>query len=437
MEVLLMNLYPASLTNIAPKLRSGEMDLIEYVEELCRRVEEIEPHVHALLPEPDRSGRLLREAAALQERFPTPEERPPLYGIPVGIKDLFNVDGLPTQAGSNLPAELFAGPEASIVSALRTAGALILGKTAMDEFAYADPSPTRNPHNLSHTPGGSSSGSAAAVATGLCPLGIGTQTTRSITAPASFCGVVGYKPSFGRLPIDGTVLLSPSLDTVGFLTQDVESMESAASLLINGWKNVHAACQPTLGLPEGKFMSFLLPEAREQFEQQVQVLEQAGYTVKRVEMPWESYIDDLYPQTINMLTHEMAQIHSQWVQKYATTYRQSSLRGIQHGQTITAEQAEAARAGQLTLRQTLDACMTDHGIDLWITPAQAGTAPEGYTQTGWGGMTIPWSYAGLPTLSLPGGEIAGMPLGFQCIARFAADEHLIAWSKKLINYLKN
>ncbi|MGZ4032387.1 MAG: amidase family protein, partial [Tumebacillaceae bacterium] len=176
----IMNLYPASLVETVAKLRSGELDLIDYIEYICHRIEETEPHVRALLPEENRRERLLREATALQERFPTSDERPPLYGVPVGIKDLFNVDGFPTQAGSRLPAELFAGPEASVITTLRAAGALILGKTAMDEFAYADPSPTRNPHNLAHTPGGSSSGSAAAVATGITPLGIGTQTTRSI-----------------------------------------------------------------------------------------------------------------------------------------------------------------------------------------------------------------------------------------------------------------
>jgi Asp-tRNA(Asn)/Glu-tRNA(Gln) amidotransferase A subunit family amidase len=148
----------------------------------------VEPHIRALLPERRRLSRLRTEARQLAERWPDPSTRPPLYGIPVGIKDLFRVDGFPTRAGSQLPARLFAGPEAPVVSALRAAGALVLGKTAMDEFACCEPPPTRNPHHLAHTPGGSSSGSAAAVAAGLCPLALGTQTSRSVIGPAAFCG---------------------------------------------------------------------------------------------------------------------------------------------------------------------------------------------------------------------------------------------------------
>ncbi len=142
--------------------------------------------------------------------------RPPLFGIPIGIKDIFHVNGFSTHAGSRLPPKQLMGEEAKCVSDLKKAGALILGKTVTTEFAYFEPGPTMNPHNPNHTPGGSSSGSAAAVAAGLCPLALGSQTIGSIIRPASFCGVVGYKPSYDRISRDGVIPVSPSLDHIGF-----------------------------------------------------------------------------------------------------------------------------------------------------------------------------------------------------------------------------
>ncbi len=160
---------------------------------------EREPEVRAFLPEEGRFDRLRREAAALEARWPDPERRPPLFGVLAGVKDIFHVDGFETGGGSRLPPEVLRGPEAASVTTLRAAGALILGKAVSTEFAYFAPGPTRNPWNPEHTPGGSSSGSAAAVGAGLAPLALGTQTIGSIIRPAAFCGAVGYKPSYERI----------------------------------------------------------------------------------------------------------------------------------------------------------------------------------------------------------------------------------------------
>ena len=155
------------------------------------RVEAREPSIQALLPEAGRFDRLRREARALADRYRDPSARPPLFGWLFGVKDIFHVDGWPTRAGSRLPESVLVGPEAESVARLKAAGALILGKTVTTEFAYFTPGPTRNPHNLEHTPGGSSSGSAAAVAAGYCPFALGTQTIGSIIRPAAFCGTIG------------------------------------------------------------------------------------------------------------------------------------------------------------------------------------------------------------------------------------------------------
>ena len=167
----------ALLATTVEALKRDETDLIAYVDGMCDRVEKSDTQVEAILPEPDRRERLHAEVQELRDRFPNPNDRPPLYGALVAVKDIIHVSGCVTKAGSRVPPELFEGPEATCVSWLHEAGALILGKSVTTEFAYFEPGPTRNPHNLKHTPGGSSSGSAAAVAAGFCPLALGSQTT--------------------------------------------------------------------------------------------------------------------------------------------------------------------------------------------------------------------------------------------------------------------
>jgi Asp-tRNA(Asn)/Glu-tRNA(Gln) amidotransferase A subunit family amidase len=192
------------------------------------------------LAEPDRRGRLHRAATALAVAYPEPAGRPSLYGALLAVKDIFHVDGFTTRAGATVPPELFAGPEAACVTRLRQAGALVVGKAVTTEFAYFEPGPTRNPHNLAHTPGGSSSGSAAAVAAGLAPLALGTQTIGSVIRPAAFCGIVGFKPSLGRVDPQGLVFFSRTLDQRGLFTQDVAGMALAAAVVCREWRDLPA-----------------------------------------------------------------------------------------------------------------------------------------------------------------------------------------------------
>jgi Asp-tRNA(Asn)/Glu-tRNA(Gln) amidotransferase A subunit family amidase len=169
------------------------------------RINQVETHIRAFVLEDNVNHRIVYEAENLIKKYPHLENRPPLFGIPVGIKDLIHSEGLSTRAGSNLPPEQLTGKEGSFVTRLRSLGALIAGKTVTEEFAYAGPIPTRNPHNINYSPGGSSAGSATSVPAGICPLAIGTQTLRSVIAPASFCGIVGFKPSYGRILLDGVI----------------------------------------------------------------------------------------------------------------------------------------------------------------------------------------------------------------------------------------
>src|SRR3989442_1186049 len=249
------SMFPVSLAETTAAIRTGELDLFTYINQLCNLIDATEPQIQALLPESDRRARLLVEAQALHARFPDPVSRPPLFGIPVGVKDIFRVDGFPTRAGSQLPPELFIGPESDCVRALRLAGALILGKTVTTEFAYFEPGPTRNPRNLDFSPGGSSSGSAAAVAAGFCPLAIGTQTIGSTIRPAAFCGIVGFKSSYGRISMAGGILCSRKLYHVVIFIQDRAGMELFGFLLCRKLPSVWmgmAGGMAFIGVPSGR-----------------------------------------------------------------------------------------------------------------------------------------------------------------------------------------
>lgn len=426
---------PASLAITTDALRKNELDLFTYVDEICKRIDEAEPQLHALLPETDRRMRLRADAQALQARFPDPATRPPLYGVPVGIKDVFFVDGFPTRAGSNLPAEVFVGAEAPCVTMLREAGAIILAKTVSTEFAYFEPGPTRNPHNLTHTPGGSSSGSAVAVVVGFCPLALGTQTIGSTIRPAAFCGVVGFKPSYGRIPTDGIIPCSPSVDTVGFFTQDVVSAAIVAPLLCGNWQPGEATRKPVLGVPEGPYLTQASEEALVAFTKQLAQLEHAGYTIRHVTIMND--IEEIIQRHMRMVFAEMAQVHTHWFAQYASLYRPRTVAAIREGQTVDAGELAAAREGRIKLRADLEVTMAQHAIDIWVCPSAPGPAPEGISSTGSPLMNLPWTHAGLPAISLPAGQASnGLPLGLQCIATFMADERLIAWAEPIAEVLQ-
>ncbi len=420
--------FPMPLLATVNALHSGQLDLFAYLDELCTYLDAMEPQVHAFLPEPDRRDRLMAEAMALQARFPDPTSLPPLYGIPVGVKDTFRVDGFPTRAGSRLPADLFEGPEASCVTALKACGALILGKTVTTEFAYFEPGPTRNPRDLNHTPGGSSSGSVAAVAARFCPLTLGTQVIGSTIRPAAYCGIVGFKPTYGRIPTDGLIRCAASVEHVGYFTRNVADSAFAASLLCRDWRAerfVTARKPPVLGVPVGPYLAQASEEALTAFERQLSLLTEAGYSVRRVNV-----FDDI--EAINrrhtrLVFAEMARVHTDWFKRYETLYRPRTVEALREGQTVGEEEVEQARAGRAMLRSKMEAVMEESGIDLWVSPATTGPAPAGLASTGSPIMNLPWTYAGFPAITFPA-ELAanGLPLGLQCVGATLADEELLA-----------
>lgn len=432
-------LRPEGLAATARALGRGEVDLAAYLRDLEERCAEREPSLHAFVPEPGRFQRLQRQARELAARYPEPAERPPLFAVPVGVKDIFHVEGLPTRAGCRLPPELLAGAEAEAVSALRRAGALILGKTVTTELAYFEPGPTRNPVAPEHTPGGSSSGSAAAVAAGLCPLALGTQTIGSITRPAAFCGVVGFKPSYDRISRAGVIPLAPSLDHVGIFTPDVAGAELAASLLCRFWqppghgltaRNPKRPGRPVLGVPEGPYLSHASELGLTHFRATCDRLAGAGYEVQGVEAMAD--FEAVAERNGRIVAAEAARVHAEWFAAHAELYSPRTAELITSGQAISAEELARDLEGREGLRRELTALMDRHGIDLWISPAAPGPAPRGLGSTGDPVLNLPWTHAGLPTLALPAGTSPeGLPMGLQVAGRWHGDEGLLAWGREM------
>lgn len=418
---------PADLVSLAANLRSGTLPLLTYLDQLEARFEVIEPDVQAFLPEYGRFERLRREARALLSRFPVEADRPPLFGVPIGVKDIFHMDGFPTRAGASIPLGLLQGPQADSVSRLVQAGALILGKTVTTEFAYFYPGPTRNPHNLDHTPGGSSSGSAAAVAAGMACLTLGSQTIGSVIRPAAYCGVVGYKPSYGRISTAGVVPLAPSVDHVGVFCDRVGGAALAAKLLCREWQPVEAPRRPVLGIPDGPYLQRATPEGLDGFQIACRKLISAGYEIRSV--PAMNDFESVEAAHHALVAAEASQVHARWFVQHGTLYHVQTAELIRRGQRVTGAELDAALAGRTVFRAALLAEMRSSGIDLWISPAATGPAPHGLASTGDPVMNLPWTYSGLPAITTPAGRTGeGLPLGIQLTGNWHHDELLLAWA---------
>jgi Asp-tRNA(Asn)/Glu-tRNA(Gln) amidotransferase A subunit family amidase len=384
---------PVGLGPLAAALRSGEVDPVEVADGVWTRIAACEPMIRALVSEPGRLVRVTRDAGLLREQHPDAATRPPLYGVSVGIKDIFGVDGLPTKAGSRVPARFLAGEQGSAVERLLRAGAVVCGKT---------------------------------VAAGYCPLAIGTQTAGSVIRPAAFCGVVGFKPTYGRIPTDGVIAASPSFDTVGTFTADVDGARIAASVLCDGWRGDVATRPPVLGVPDGPFLAQAEPAALEAFELQVAHLAARGLEVRRV--PVLDDIAGIAHRHRQLMACEMAEQHGELFDRFERLYRPGTAAFIRHGRGVAPEEAEDAHRSRDAVRAALEGQMDEHGLDVWASPAAPGPAPLGLASTGDSRMNIAWMHAGMPVVTVPSGWVGGMPVGLQCAARPGSDEELLAWS---------
>lgn len=420
---------------MAAALRGGELTPAEHAADVCDRIDRLDGDIHAFVEEPGRVERLTAAADRLADAYADApaERRPALYGVQVGVKDIIHVEGLPTRGGSALPAELLAGPQATIVDRLVAAGAIVTGKTVTAEFAHRVPGATRNPHAYDHTPGGSSSGSAAAVGAGMVPVALGTQTVGSVIRPAAFCGVVGFKPSYGRIPTDGILYNAPSFDTLGMFTTDVAGAALVASVVCDGWRTegTHTGRRPVLGAPATQYLNQAEPAGAAAFERQLAQLAAAGYEIRHTDFLADIKEINERHSLINCV--EFAETHAEWFASHESFYSAGTADAIRLGPTMDRPLLAPARDEHRSFRSVVDAELARNGVDVWISPAATGPAPASIETTGDATMNLPWTHGGLPTITVPAGCVDGgagvpLPVGLQCAARFGADEELLGWA---------
>ncbi|MBU3609552.1 amidase [Polynucleobacter wuianus] len=361
----------------------------------------------------------------------------PLSGIPVGIKDIINTQDLPTTNGSVIYANHHPSQDAPIVQKIRSLGGVIFGKTVTTQFAWKTPGPTVNPWNSAHTPGGSSSGSAAAVAAGIVPLALGTQTVGSVVRPAAFCGVVGFKPSFGAISKEGAHPLSYSLDHIGFFTRSVDDVAYAYQLLKEGGAetsadtvttliNLQLEHAPKIALIKTPFDHLMSAEQQQTIQLAVQKLEHAGASVKTIELSAQYW--DGVNQMPTIMSYEAAQIHREHLEKHQALLCENIKELATKGAEYTQAQYDAALAQQAKLRKSVSEVFKD--FDALLTAPATGEAPNDLTWTGDPSFCALGSYLGIPAINLPAGmSVNGLPLGIQLMGNYKEDEALLKVAK--------
>jgi aspartyl-tRNA(Asn)/glutamyl-tRNA(Gln) amidotransferase subunit A len=415
-----------TIREAAAAIRAGKLSPFELLEYCWERIERYEARVRAWAYL-DRDG-ARRQAEQLTAELQRNHYRGPLHGIPLGIKDIIDVFDMPTGCGSMLWAKSFARTDAECVQRLRQAGAIILGKTVTTAYASFDPPPTRNPWNLNRTPGGSSSGSAAAVACGMCLGALATQTGGSITRPASYCGVVSLKPTFGRVSVAGVLPLAPRLDHVGVMAL------TAADCGI-----LFEAIRTTTAPPRGIVQRLLEPSdfAPPGLPEPAMAAAFAEFRTTTAACDWQWHTHTLPPSFADvrhfqylLMAVGAAAYHGERFHRRPDDYPPCVTQLIRDGQNGSAADYERALRHHVRFQADIDRSFPE-GWDTFATPAAPGPAPAAET-TGNPAFNSPWSYAGLPTLSLPiGWSPEGLPLSVQLIGRRQQDEKLLALGERL------
>jgi amidase len=342
----------------------------------------------------------------------------PLSGIPFGVKDIYDTAELPTEWGSEVYRGRQPQTDAALVAELKTLGGFVLGKTETTAFAFYDPAPTRNPHNLGHTPGGSSSGSAAAVAAGMVPLALGSQTQGSVLRPASFCGVVGFKPSRGVLPLEGVLPCSPTLDTAGLFTATVDDMRFVWEALRPGGNPHEAQRFVVIGWPPHKRVE---PGMAKQLLHALKKLEDAGLEVLRAAGP-ASF--KALPQAIaDVMAYEAARTHGERYDEYGQRLGVKLAGLVEMGRAVSDTAYDRGLEAMQAAEHEFAAWAREDAVV--ITPASLGPAPKGLESTGDPACNAPWTAMGAAAISIPCGTVNGLPVGLQLTAPAGLDAMLL------------
>lgn len=364
----------------------------------------------------------------------------PLYGIPVGVKDIYNTFDMPTQMGSPLWSDFTPGNDARLIHYLRRAGAVMLGKTVTAEFAVHYQDKTRNPHDLARSPGTSSSGSAVAVATGMVPVALGSQTAGSISRPASYCGIYGFKPTFGVLPRIGVLKTTDSLDTLGFFARsvsDLDLMFEASRVHGENYEFVHKYIDNYQSTPNKRYRIGIVkhpkwneasPYAKEEFATWCEKLQDSRLVIEEATLP--SFCDTVHATHQTIYDKSLAYYFKE---EYAKHELMSPIFYdiIQEGLNISKEEYQEALDKQSQETREFDQWMEPY--DLLITLATADEAPVGLTTPDIPDANLIWTYLGLPIATLPVLKgINGLPIGVSVIARKYNDKLLL----EFLGYLR-
>jgi aspartyl-tRNA(Asn)/glutamyl-tRNA(Gln) amidotransferase subunit A len=435
-----------SLSEAAGRIANGALTPSELLEACLRRIAATDDAVHAWVSVDEAGAR-----AAARERTEEARagrRRGPLHGIPVAIKDIFHVAGMTTTCGAAPAFHAAATADATSVARLRAAGAVVLGKAHTTEFAYFEPAPTRNPWNPAHTPGGSSSGSAAAVGARMAPLALGTQTVGSVLRPAAYCGVVGFKPTHGRISAVGVVPLAWSLDHVGVLCRSVEDAALALAIMAG-----HDAADPhSVSMPLDDYIGAVAspaaprlgvlrplveraePDNRAQIDSTLKALRAAGAQVE--DAPLAVSFAGLPEAGDTVMRAEAAAFHRDLYARHAAEYPVHLGERVKDGHTVRAVDYLAAQAHRRAFRS--DMAPVASRFDALVSPTAPGPAPKGLAFTGDASFCAPWSSAGMPSISLPTGLASdGLPFAVQLTGAPWAEARLLAaaaWCERVIGF---
>lgn len=412
----------------AADFRERKRSAVEILRACLDRIERYENQVHAWISI-DREGALNR-ARELDAEFASGRYRGPLHGIPIGVKDIVDLAGTPTAAGYPPWRSRIAREDAPLVRKLRELGAIVVGKTVTTQFAAFDPPVTLNPRDPSRTPGGSSSGSAAAVATGMCLAAIGSQTGGSIVRPASFCGVVGFKPSYATIDAGGFVPLAPSLDHPGFITPTSADQSLIYHAINNTGKQTLDQSSDSIrrlrvGRPRGFFDRVDEPEAATAVDLFVKrMIEIDPRRVEIVEFADPIDFDEILARHRIVMSVEAANFHRDRFREERDSFEPKIASLIEAGLSTSNEQYQNAKEYQNKMRLIVD--NEFRGFDAWLVPATTGAAPDRST-TGDPRFQSPFSFLGVPTISFPVALTDdGLPLSVQWIGARGGDETILS-----------
>ena len=435
-----------SASDAVRAIRDGAFSAEQLAQACLARIREVDGEVQAWthLDEAHALGQARARDLDRAEGRPTG----PLHGLPVGIKDIFDTCDMPTEDGTVLHAGRTPAHDAKAVELLRAAGAVIMGKTVTTECATYSPGKTRNPHNAAHTPGGSSSGSAAAVAAGMVPLAIGSQTNGSTIRPAAYCGVYGFKPTHGLIPRTGSLKLSRTLDHVGVFARTIEDVALLMESLV-GWDGEDPDTRPRAGVPFREIaaqeppleplIAFVRPpvwdradaETREAFAELTAELKNH---IVEIELPSSTGEALEWHRTI--MQAEMAANLDREFEQGRDKLSESLRKQLEAGRSVTALDYQRAVARIPALVAGFDEIF--ERCAAFITPSAAGTAPQGLDATGDPSFCTLWTLCGMPALNLPLMRGAnGLPLGVQLVGARHTDAQLLRTARWLVKRLSS